>query len=414
MPTTRKPRVTAPAEQLEHVQTGGVLLDREEFDALTDEANAARELTAMQPFIEDEEDSAVDRVATMLQTIGDDPEARAIVKVYRITGPNKFAFATEYPVAEFEKGGLNMIRDQWGPGEYQIRLYGIQPGTTRFNVRGKQNVEILAPLIQLPSGHGGAPAPDALALVLQRINDRIDGLQRGGTQGGGMLEMLGMLKAFKDAGLLGGQTAPIVPQLSPVDQMKQLLELRDMLGQLGDPPVPKDPDLMGLASQAMSLIGAAAKNAPAPAPITGLGAPVRLVSPVPAAAARPLPSPATTGAKSVSTFDLDLMKRTLGKLVIYANQGDVDPVDAAATLANSMDLLEEQDAAFAMLENEQWFQVLTALAPEVAPHREWLGKVRDEVLAIFAGEDDPASAAAATVVESVPAKPVKTVKAKAA
>jgi len=98
---------------------------------------------SMQMFQTDDEplpeESATDRVATMMAaaTTAD----RAELKVYRIV-QGQMEYCKGYKPEEFEDGNFDMLRDRFGAGDYQIRLYAIHPESRKFCVRSSVKIKI--------------------------------------------------------------------------------------------------------------------------------------------------------------------------------------------------------------------------------------------------------------------------------
>ncbi len=116
------------------------------------------------PLEDDEaEETPADRVRAVLDMVRD--SERAEVKLFRVTGPNQYGWCEDYSIEQFEAGGFGMIRDNWGPGEYEIRLYSVHPVHNRFMVRAKPRIKIEAN----PNAKPAAPAAPAVDPAMREM-----------------------------------------------------------------------------------------------------------------------------------------------------------------------------------------------------------------------------------------------------
>ena len=75
--------------------------------------------TAPAPIIEDDEDSILERLRS---TQGEERD-RMKVKVYRkVPGGTGLEWCTDYTVGEWEEGDIARVRQEWGPGNYELRV----------------------------------------------------------------------------------------------------------------------------------------------------------------------------------------------------------------------------------------------------------------------------------------------------
>ena len=75
------------------------------------------------PVVTEDDQSIVDRVrAIMSQAPGDQMHMR----IYRRARNGQLEFLGSMSPHEFENGDLELVRDQWGPGDYQFRLIGAK------------------------------------------------------------------------------------------------------------------------------------------------------------------------------------------------------------------------------------------------------------------------------------------------
>lgn len=258
------------------------------------------------PAIEDDdEETPADRVAALLGDIrGNDG---AIVKLYRTKATGKQGggvdWCDEMTPVEFEAQGIVGIRDKWGPGEYEIRLYAPHPDTGRYTMRAKQRVSIAAPAFGTVAAPAGIPSEFGQALkAMQETQAR-------------MLEALTQRPPAPDPMAQMGQMFAMMAQMrqamgdsnskTPLsDIIAAVRELKGVAGELGGGE-PADPMLAAIPSL-VDLIGKAVAQPRAPAPVAPV-APLRIpnalsapqrppqvpAAPTPRPTAVPIPSRAT-------------------------------------------------------------------------------------------------------------------------
>lgn len=394
--TARKPRVL-PAM---------VTIPQSEFNELSEQANNAADWRMPidpnnQPTFEDDDepdDSPADRIARMLAGVSSDDE-RAQLKVYRVIGPNKYAWCDDYPVAEFEAGGLKMIRDAWGPGEFQVRLYATQPGTTRFNIRLKENITILENK-NAPANANGATSE--IMVMLAKLSDRIDQVAQAPVappvdQMAEMMKMMTLMKAMREA--TGGDA----PKSTPLaEQLALIRELKSISGEFGGAAEEPEPSLTSMLPGVLELVK------------TGMNQQAQnrqqAAQPMQQIEAQPNPAPIRKprAAQQESDSDMsipniaDVVKFKAALAAISAMAGDDALIDDASdTLCDLIENLSHPGDAFDLIQSPEWYDVLVKFAPELAKDRVWIEKVRADCIDQFSDEE-PAPVAVDTPAAPIP------------
>lgn len=329
---------------------------------------------------DDSEQTTVDRVIGMLANSGG--AERAYVRVSRVLG-GKVEFCTKYSVADFEAGDLAMIRDHWGPGEYQLQVYGMQPGTNRFVILTRETVLVAAP--RTPVAAAAAPVSD-LAAYMQQMADSQRELLRAITERpqvdsmASMRETLAMMTMFREAMGLGASGGG-APKNALADVVAAMRELRAVSEEINPPA--REPGLMGAVEKMLPLIQAGLAQHQQRAAVATPAAPA-LPSPQPPAAS---PAPATPDlatsqpeTEDVNAIDMIKLKGHLATLVAMARAEG--PIDTAAQLVYD----ELPDLVIALMESDKWFDDFVQVAPEAKPFEAWFQKVRTAAQALF---DEP-------------------------
>lgn len=344
------------------------------------------------------EESAVDRVFSVLETAR--TAERATVKLYRVGAkPGQFAWCDDYTVEEFEAGGFAMIREKWGPGEYEIRLYAIRPTDGRFGVLSKPRITIEAG-IDAQRNPIAPPAPTVdpamremlaqmaanQAAMLQALTNRPDPMAN-------MQQMLSLAASFKQAfgggesskstiteivgaiRELKGAASELVPEKSGADAdddspMKLLPSVLDLVGrfapQAGAQSLPMPAGSPGLVFPPVTLPPSIASNPVAPVD-SAVSSPVTQSHQV---------SNDVPNDEEMNAIQIVLFRGYLGKLCGMSAGGNVE--EAASFVVDKM-----PNEAIDVLELPNWFEMLAQFYPGAASHREWLEKVRVRVLQII-------------------------------
>lgn len=329
--------------------------------------------------LEEVEETASDRVMTLLQNARG--EGRAELNVYRISNGER-QYCAKYKPEEFEEGSFELLRSNFGAGEYELRLYATDPRTNRFVVRSQTRIKIAES--KAPAASEGLPA--GLAQVL-------------GTIAQGQEQMLRALVEMKQA-----------PQKDPMDEMTKMLSMmtmmRDAMGlnvpqrqeksSIGEivaaikelkgaaaefTPEEKEPqDLMGMLPKVLDLVSAGqqAQQIPAQPPMYQ-PQPGAVLSPVtiPPEVAAATSQQAQPEGDNVNILTMMKLKGYLKTLTDMAQ--NKKPVSEGAQFV--YDKLPDDLIEIMALDN--WFDLLSGVVAEVKPHEKWLREVRDAALALF-------------------------------
>lgn len=383
---------------------------------------AGQTLANMQPV--DEEYPAefdqmpADRVLAMLADVTEAGDARAYVKVSRIADSG-MVWCKDYSALQFEQGGYEMIRRQWGPGLYKVVLYGMVPGTKRFTIRTKAEVELAAPMHDDTASPVPAPASGLEALVAQlaqgqqRLMEILSAPKEVVDPMAQMTQMLTMAKLMKDA--FAPPPAPAGGGIKDIiESVQAIMDVKDMVS---PPAVPETP--MGMVSQMLPLLQTAmqqrqpaAAPPPQPAPqLRPLVYPPVAMNPSPGSAAPAVPTPSITHTvtpvllpptpgEEVNPLAIIKLRGQLATLFTMAREGK--PTEDGA------ELLYEHlpDDFIVLLQQENWFDMLKAVASEdIEPIKEWLTAARAGLFAIFEEDAKADAEAAGAAISPTPTPP---------
>lgn len=333
--------------------------------------------------IPEAEQTPADRIAVMLDEFGG--IERAEVKLYRMDARTKaLEFCQTYSPGEFETGGLDMIRGQWGAGTYQIRLYGIHPESGKFVVRARTDINIAQPAALAAMQMGGAQ-PQQNSELSRVLGMLIEGQQQIAQalmqrpQADPMAQMkdtLALMVTMREA--MGLNTAQVQQKSSIGEIVDAIKELRGASSLLGGESDEKEPSMMQMLPQVLSAVQSVA-GAQQTQHVTAFPS----VTMPPSIANAPVQEQPVPEAQSVQTQNLEddpemleqlLMMANLKKLLKMAEQ------NADVTAAVDFVLNKLPDELIDALENDQWFAMLSHFVPDAVKHQEYLTKVRAGVL----------------------------------
>lgn len=334
------------------------------------------------------EETPSDRVSTLLSLA--QGEDRAYIACYRLAR-GVMEYCKRYAPTEFEDGSFDLIRDDFGPGEYELRLYGTKPETNKFGVRTRTRIQ----MAEVPKRANPEPVPNGLNQVLSTIAQ-------------GQQQMLDALVAMKQA-----------PQKDPMEEMSKMLTMmtmmreamglnqaqpastRSSIGEIVDaikelrgaaaevmPEKEESNDLMGMLPKVLDLVTAAQGQQAAPQLDM---APMHQVEP--GAVLSTVTLPPAFAAQATNKEPDDMNPITLIKLRGYLKTL-VGYAEKKAPTSEAAQFVYEKlpDDLIEMMELPTWFDLLGAVAPEVKAHQDYLTTVRNEALAMFQ-DDDGAQAA---------------------
>jgi len=328
---------------------------------------------------EPEDETSTDRISILLQAAQTD--ARSEVKVYRMA-QGKFQYCRGFTPDEFEDGNLDMIRDRYGPGEYEIRLYATDPETKKFCIRNKARVEIAAEMLRPGAVEPASGLGQVLQTIAQGQAQMLEALTRQAPQkdpAEEMTKMLGMMKLMREA--MGIDSAP--QQKSTIGEIVTAIkELKGAAREIIPSEKDDESDPLSMAGKIISMVQATQAQ---PQPQT-----MPMIALPPSLETAPEPQPQANPVDAIPQFEnpedelnflsMLTLKAHLKSLVGFAIKNA--PIEKAAQYVFERlpdDLLE-------IMESDEWFTLLAQVAPETKDHKEYLEKVRAAALKLFEAE----------------------------
>jgi hypothetical protein len=345
-------------------------------------------------------ETATDRVSAMLATASG--LERSELKVYRLN-QGTLEYCKGYKPDQFEDGNFDMLREQFGPGEYEMRLYGPHPVTKKFGVRNQVRIKFAHQTeikhSELPSGlaqvlgtiaQGQAQMLDALVAMKQQPQK--DPMEE-------MTKMLSMMTMMRQAMGMDGQQRAGSSISEIVGAIRELRSAADEVS-----PQREEPEtMMAMLPKVLDIVSAGMSKGqaqPQPQPEQQDFQPVQLppsfyqqpeqsTQPVPETPAEPAPGPIYQNQQPQTEDDVNHLKYIF-KLRSYLSALVDFAVKLAPPETTAQFVVDKlPDELIEIMELPNWFEQLAQVAPEVQKHEEYLRKVRDLALSMIDYEDEP-------------------------
>lgn len=357
-------------------------VDQTEGRALT----AAEEQEAQEG---EEVRNVTDRLRAVASKMGAD---RVRVKVYRRTRAGALEWCQDYSPEEFVAGELDMVREQWGSGDYQIRAIGPR------GVLMRENLTIAKPLDAAPNPRqSGSPELAQAIELLARGQERIiEALAMRPDPAAQMQQTLALMVSMREAmGLNVPPPAPVAAA-NPTAMLSEIIgavrQLREVAAEVTEPKAdPSDPAAMLPAIFDM-VKAAQSQSVPQTLPPVQIPASFEQVGAGPADVQVPQAMPESQPDQNMNTIQALVLRGLLRKLLSIAQAGK-SPEEGGDWIAEKL-----PDEMLGYLDLDNCVEILISVAPEAAQHRDWLEAARLAALRALEGdegEDGP----------DVPAKP---------
>ena len=328
---------------------------------------------------EEADETAADRVATLLRRAAD--EGAEQLRVYR-KRQGHLDWCETYTPEQFEEGDLPMLRDTFGPGDYELRLYGRHPKTNKYGVVARTNVTIAQALRTAPDPR----RDDGLTQVLATIADGQRQMLQALTERPApkdpteeMSKMLGLMAMMRQAMGLDSQPRSQITEI--VSAIRELREASDEINPEKEAPE----SLLGALPKVLEVVqaGMAQQQAqPQPMPLVEL--PPSMNVPIPPQP-QPQPHPENQPQGENEVFNplvILQLKAYLRTLLKMAQENKSIDVGAQFVYDKMPDEIVE------LMGLDSWLELLIEVAPESKKHEAWLTQVRDKALTLFDHVDD--------------------------
>lgn len=317
------------------------------------------------------EETSTDRVLTLLQN--SKGEGRSELNVYRFVNGER-QYCAKYKPEEFEEGTFEMLRSNFGAGEYELRLYATDPRTGRFVVRSQTRVKIAESktpnqVDALPSGLSQVLTTIAQGQeqMLRAIVDMKQTPQKDPMEE--MTKMLSMMTLMREAMGITNQSREKSSIREIVDAVKELKGAAEEF----TPKEKEEDSLMGMLPKVLEMVSAGQTQQQVQQQIQPA-----FIPPV----AVPQSVQQQTQQTQQQGGDVNLM--TMIKLKGYL-KSLCDMAQAEKSIAEGANFVYDNlpDDLIEIMMLDNWFDLLSGVAPEVKPHEVWLKNVRDMAIGMF-------------------------------
>ena len=317
-----------------------------------------------------------ERVRLLLAQTGGE---RVSIKLYRIDPKSRsMPWCCDYTPEEFQNGDLEMIRQQWGPGEYEARVIGSRGiiAKPRFTIASPYALVNHNPIQQQAAQQPAASSElsQALQMMAQTqamILQTLQGMQQA-PQGSGMADALGLLRTARDI-LQPASSAPPVDPLASFTQIAAAMRTMRDLSQEINPPAATDPDNpLSLAGPIIDMIKTAMQQR------QGVPQQFPAIAPPPSLSENPVQDSHHDQQQETAQM---ILNGAVSQLVKMATAND-DPKNGGVFIYNGLpsDLIP-------YLSYPNWFEILSSVAPALTPHRAWIEQAKAHADTLFAAED---------------------------
>lgn len=353
------------------------------------------------------DDTPENRILAMMEAA---KENNTTLRLYRTERTGKLSWIEDFTPGEWEEGGERMVRENYGPGDYEVRFW--QRGV-RSPLKGKLQLHIAGPRHRdAPPLPPPPPQQDnALAAILASIAENQRTMLQAITERPAppdptaeMTKMLSLMVTMRQAMGIDQQPRSQIGEI--VSAIRELREASEeisppkeeqgLLGQL-----PRVLDMVQTGMQAQQQTQAMPQVHQATIPTIQLPESIAVAPPLETTSAAAAPSsaasapvaraqlravpPTPTPPKENAVFNpLSILQLRAYLKTLLKMAERQEPVEKAAQFVYD----KAPDEILDIMALESWQDLLEEVAPEAKEHRVFLKLVRERALAMFDEEED--------------------------
>ena len=320
---------------------------------------------------EEDEETILDRLRSMQ---GEERD-RMKVKVYRkVVGGTGLEWCTDYTVPEWEEGDIARVRQDWGPGNYELRVVSM----------GKRGI-LLRDHFRIAPARDIAPAPPApqtseLADVVRMLADGqqriLDALSQRPDPTAQLQSTLGLMASMREAMGLNTPPPPPPPASDPAAMLGQLVgaikTLREVAAEVNPPPEPADDSPMSMLPKVLDLVK------------VGMGQQQQQQSApqLPGPPVQAMPLPASLQQTEDDPMNILKLRKQLGEMIALADRGE------PATKGGEYAADNLPDELLPHLARPDFFAFLLMVHRGCERHEPWFKAARDHCIKLLS-EPEP-------------------------
>ena len=319
------------------------------------------------PLVATEEDQ--DTILDRLRALSGDERDRMSCKLYRRAADGRgLEYCQDYTVSEWEDGGIDRVRAEWGAGNYEVRIHA----QGRKGVLYRDLFRIAHRAIATPT----APAPQTseLADVVRMLADGqqriLDALSQRPDPTAQLQSTLGLMASMREAMGLNTPPPPPPPASDPAAMLGQLVgaikTLREVAAEVNPPAEPADDSPMSMLPKVLDLVKVGMSQQQ----------PQALPAPHPPVQAMPLPA-SLQPADEEDPMNIIKLRRQLGDMIAMAAKGE--PAEKGGEYAAD----NLPDELLPHLAREDFFGFLTMVHSGCRAHEPWFRAARDHCVRLL-------------------------------
>lgn len=318
------------------------------------------------PAVVDIDDESEESVLDRLRSMGGDDRDRMRIKVYRKTSAGTLEWCSDYTVGEWEERDIAGVRQDWGPGTYEMRV--VSSGRRGILMRdvfriASDSRPASNPAIQAaPQSSELADVVRMLAEGQQRILEAVSQRPDPAAQ---LQSTLALMVSMREAMGLNQPPPPPPPASDPSAMLTQIVgavrQLREVAQEVSPPQEDSD--------SPMAMFGKIAD-------VVKLG-----MGQQAAQTFEPVSIPQSFKEENPEMLGMLVLRGQLQTLVDMAAKG-LSPAEGGKFVAEKL-----PDDMIQHLELPNIIDVLSQVNPRVREYSEWMLKARDEALRILSEGD---------------------------
>lgn len=327
------------------------------------------------PLVAPEEDQ--DTILDRLRALSGDERDRMSCKLYRRAADGRgLEYCQDYTVSEWEDGGIDRVRAEWGAGNYEVRIHAQgRKGVLYRDLFRIAHRAIATPTAPTPQNSELADVVRMLADGQQRI---LDALSQRPDPTAQLQSTLGLMASMREAMGLNTPPPPPPPPTDPGAMLGQLVgaikTLREVAAEVNPPAELESDNPMSMLPKVLDLVKVGMSQQQ----------PQALPAPHPPVQAMPLPASLQPN-EDEDPMNIIKLRRQLGDMIAMAAKGE-PPERGGEYAADNL-----PDELLPHLAREDFFGFLTMVHGGCRPHEAWFRAARDHCIKLLS-EPEPVKA----------------------
>lgn len=340
--------------------------------AATDEAEGWEVQTAsaapLAP-VEEDQETIIDR----LRSLSGDERDRMSCKLYRRAADGRgLEYCQDYTVTEWEEGGIDRVRAEWGAGNYEVRIHA----QGRKGVLYRDLFRIAHRAIATP-----APAPaqsselaDVVRMLAEGQQRILEAVSQRPDPTAQLQGTLALMASMREAMGLNTPPPPPPPASDPAAMLGQLVgaikTLREVAAEVNPPAEAPDDNPMAMLPKVLDLVKVGMSQ--------NQGQPAAL----PAPPVQPLDIPQSLQQPDDDPMNILRLRKQLGEMIAMAARGE-PPQRGGEYAADNL-----PDELLPHLARPDFFGFLKMVHSGCAAHEPWFVAARDHCIKLLS-EPEP-------------------------